>query len=117
MPALKPGRTIGWPKNANKLTMAGANKAISAGRVPVSPWEGVERALGARNYSKQTIGGCASRGKGSTPERDGPFEDAAKQVADMMPAHARQRAELSENRMLVAAAGGSVEEAAAFLLL
>lgn len=45
--------------------------------------------MGARPYSKQTIGGCASRGLGSTPKRDGPYAESAEIVAGLMPPHAR----------------------------
>lgn len=79
MPALKPSGTAGWP---------GGGQASRA----MNPWEGVERAMGADMDSGQTIGGCASRGLGSTPPRGGPYARGARGVASMMPAHARQRA-------------------------
>ena len=89
MPALKPSMSIGWPRGPRGLSPQAAVKAVQKGRQPPTPWEGVERAMGARRYSKQTIGGCASRGLGSTPERDGPFAESAKIVAALMPPHAR----------------------------
>lgn len=78
MPALKPGMSVGWPLGGQ------------ASR-DVSPWEGVERAMGADNYGGQTIGGCANRGLGSTPQRSGPYRFGARSVAQMMPPHGRGR--------------------------
>lgn len=75
MPAFGPA---GWPA---ATVLGRATRATSA-------WEGVERAMGARNYGRQTVGGCASRGRGSAPERDGPWKIAAREVENAYPAHA-----------------------------
>ena len=91
MPALKPAGSAGWPKGGQA-------------RKGMTPWQGVERAMGAKNYSKQAVGGCASRGLGSTPERDGPWKMAAREVENSMPAHAMATARtIAEMQSLQAA--------------